>query len=400
MMSTKNLVKLANKWRRIAAASRKRISLPTSSTASEKGQFVVYTIDERRFALPLSYLESRVVMELLKMAEEEFGSGGDGRITLPCDSAFMEYAISLIQQSVAREMEEALILSLLSDLCSSNSASSLTHMSNERLPIKTCNTLSVPPRLLLIETYSYGGSIQFRKSICVKSLTASATTFSDLFCSFSIRGFGFPAHFIKLTSLMDQCFLHLSSNTLLNHGDGILHESRVTCQCDAAITAQSKLLSRHSKEFFYYSRLKWLNGSKTMWLKTTYQYYLKSNGPVHSLPTDRFKFIERLKTSNADKTSQPLEIQRLLELSAYTVLNSRESIFEQNRVTRQSDRSIASQSKLLLCHSKRAASPSPVMDTTGLGANPCDYYQPIAVKGDGPATLHSTIHVVLLPINQ
>ncbi|KAL8158848.1 hypothetical protein V2J09_000385 [Rumex salicifolius] len=135
---THNLVKLANKWRRIAAASRKRISLPTSSTASEKGQFVVYTIDERRFALPLSYLESRVVMELLKMAEEEFGSGGDGRITLPCDSAFMEYAISLIQQSVAREMEEALILSLLSDLCSSNSASSLTHMSNERLPISCC----------------------------------------------------------------------------------------------------------------------------------------------------------------------------------------------------------------------------------------------------------------------
>ncbi|KAL8158847.1 hypothetical protein V2J09_000384 [Rumex salicifolius] len=133
MMSTKNLVKLAQKWRRIAAASRKRISLPRSnsiktSTATEKGQFVVYTTDERRFALPLTYLQSRVVIELLRMAEEEFGLGSDGRITLPCDSAFMEYAISIIQQiSVATEMEEALILSL--------SASSLTHkmMSTKKL---------------------------------------------------------------------------------------------------------------------------------------------------------------------------------------------------------------------------------------------------------------------------
>ncbi|KAL8150940.1 hypothetical protein V2J09_020748 [Rumex salicifolius] len=89
MMSTKNLVKLANKWRRIAAASRKRISFPRSnntksSTTTEKGQFIVYTIDEKRFALPLAYLESQV--------------------------------------SVAAEMEEALILSL-SDFCCSTSSS-------------------------------------------------------------------------------------------------------------------------------------------------------------------------------------------------------------------------------------------------------------------------------------
>ncbi|KAL8158854.1 hypothetical protein V2J09_000391 [Rumex salicifolius] len=58
------------------------------------------------------------------MAEEEFGLGGDEHITLPCDSAFMEYI------SVATEMEEALILSL--------SASSLTHVSHEHLPISCC----------------------------------------------------------------------------------------------------------------------------------------------------------------------------------------------------------------------------------------------------------------------
>ncbi|KAL8158846.1 LOW QUALITY PROTEIN: hypothetical protein V2J09_000383 [Rumex salicifolius] len=127
MISTKNLVKLARKWRKIAVASRKRISLSRtnslkSSSAAEKGQFVVYTIDERRFVLPLAYLESQVVRELLRMAEEEFGLGGDGHITLPCDAGFMEYAISMIQQTVAKEMEEALILSL-SDFSCLNSAS-------------------------------------------------------------------------------------------------------------------------------------------------------------------------------------------------------------------------------------------------------------------------------------
>ncbi|KAL8158850.1 hypothetical protein V2J09_000387 [Rumex salicifolius] len=101
MISTKNLIKLA-KWRKITVASRKRISLSRtnslkSSSAAEKGKFVVYTINERRFALSLAYLESQVVRELLRMVEEEFGLGGDGRITLPCDSAIMEYAICLIQ---------------------------------------------------------------------------------------------------------------------------------------------------------------------------------------------------------------------------------------------------------------------------------------------------------------
>ncbi|KAL8158836.1 hypothetical protein V2J09_000373 [Rumex salicifolius] len=66
MISTKNLVKLVRRWRKIAVASRKRISLPrinsnkSSTAAAEKGQFVVYTIDERRYALPLAYLQSRV----------------------------------------------------------------------------------------------------------------------------------------------------------------------------------------------------------------------------------------------------------------------------------------------------------------------------------------------------
>ncbi|KAL9238457.1 hypothetical protein vseg_012874 [Gypsophila vaccaria] len=48
------------------------------------------------------------------MAEEEYGIAASGPITLPCDSSFMEYAISMIRKHVARDLEDALITSLCS----------------------------------------------------------------------------------------------------------------------------------------------------------------------------------------------------------------------------------------------------------------------------------------------
>ncbi|XP_057532238.1 auxin-responsive protein SAUR62-like [Amaranthus tricolor] len=44
--------------------------------------------------------------ELFKMAEEEFGVVASGPIVLPCDSSFMEYAISIIQRHVAEGLEK------------------------------------------------------------------------------------------------------------------------------------------------------------------------------------------------------------------------------------------------------------------------------------------------------
>ncbi|KAJ6692949.1 AUXIN-RESPONSIVE FAMILY PROTEIN [Salix purpurea] len=38
---------------------------------------------------------------------------------LPCDSAFMEYAITLIQKKVAKDVEKALLTTLASNRCSS-----------------------------------------------------------------------------------------------------------------------------------------------------------------------------------------------------------------------------------------------------------------------------------------
>ena len=44
------------------------------------------------------------------MSREEFGFGGDdGRITLPCDAAVMEYAICLLRRGVSAEVEKAFL---------------------------------------------------------------------------------------------------------------------------------------------------------------------------------------------------------------------------------------------------------------------------------------------------
>ncbi|KAL2904928.1 Auxin-responsive protein SAUR36 [Bienertia sinuspersici] len=47
---------MARKWHKITAASKKRISWPRS--VADKGHFVIYTIDGRRFTIPLEYLKS------------------------------------------------------------------------------------------------------------------------------------------------------------------------------------------------------------------------------------------------------------------------------------------------------------------------------------------------------
>ncbi|XP_021773705.1 auxin-responsive protein SAUR64-like [Chenopodium quinoa] len=127
MISTKKLIKMARKWQKIAAASRKKISW--SHPVANEGHFVVYTADGRRYMIPLAYLKSEIFIELLKIAEEEFGVTSSGPITLPCDSHFMDYVISMIQRCVADDLKKALIMSLTS--CR---YSSLSHEHQERNP--------------------------------------------------------------------------------------------------------------------------------------------------------------------------------------------------------------------------------------------------------------------------
>ncbi|XP_049386433.1 auxin-responsive protein SAUR68-like [Solanum stenotomum] len=128
---------MARKWHKFAAKQRKRISFPrngsdadscstSSSSIVEKGHFVAYTIDQRRYAFPLTYLENEVVRQLLNMSEEELGLPSGGPIKLPCDSAFMDYVVSLIKKGVAAgDLHKVLVLSIPSCCCSTSSDSCL-----------------------------------------------------------------------------------------------------------------------------------------------------------------------------------------------------------------------------------------------------------------------------------
>ncbi|KAK2982204.1 hypothetical protein RJ640_024949 [Escallonia rubra] len=121
MISTKTLAKMVKKWQNLVAIRRKRISFPRNSSdappATDKGHFVVYSEDGRRFVIPLVYLNNEVLIQLLKMSEEEFGLPGNGPITLPCDAFFMEFIISLLRRGVAEDLEKVLLMSVCQGRC-------------------------------------------------------------------------------------------------------------------------------------------------------------------------------------------------------------------------------------------------------------------------------------------
>lgn len=127
MISLKRLIAIARKWQKMAGIGNIRtMSLPgmSHSRLPHKGHFVVYSADKRRFVVPLTYLNCTVFRELLRMSEEEFGLPKDGPITLPCDSASMEYIVSVVKREVS-DVEMALVLSILA----------FTHCSSSCFPV-------------------------------------------------------------------------------------------------------------------------------------------------------------------------------------------------------------------------------------------------------------------------
>lgn len=75
MISPKKLIKMARKWQKVAAAGRKRMSLQrmdravdaescSTSSVADKGHFVVYSSDRRRFVIPLVYLNTEIFRKL------------------------------------------------------------------------------------------------------------------------------------------------------------------------------------------------------------------------------------------------------------------------------------------------------------------------------------------------
>ena len=82
--------------------------------------------------IPLAYLNTGIVRELLQMSKEEFGIQSDGPIILPYDSVFMDYVISIIQRGVAKDLERPLVMSIASRKFSSSSYF-LHEQNNEQL---------------------------------------------------------------------------------------------------------------------------------------------------------------------------------------------------------------------------------------------------------------------------
>ncbi|KAK6916796.1 Small auxin-up RNA [Dillenia turbinata] len=130
MISGKKLIKMARKWQTKAASGRKSISLSrkdssqnlderSPSSEVSEGHFVVYTSDQRRFVIPLLYLNNEIFAELLNMSEEEFGLPRDGPIILPCDATFMKYILLMIRRGVSQDLTKPLLSSIAS--CSLNS---------------------------------------------------------------------------------------------------------------------------------------------------------------------------------------------------------------------------------------------------------------------------------------
>lgn len=123
----------------MAALGRKSITSPikmdqvistSHRTSAEKGCFVAYTSDNVRFTLPIAYLDSRILREVLRLSEEEFGMRSQGPIVLPFESQFIGYVTALMQNKKKKandHVEKALVLSMPAFTCSSSYYYSLHH---------------------------------------------------------------------------------------------------------------------------------------------------------------------------------------------------------------------------------------------------------------------------------
>ncbi|KAL5984135.1 hypothetical protein ACLOJK_018237 [Asimina triloba] len=92
---------------------------PRKKSTPNKGHFIVYTTDGRRFAIPLAYHNSPIFQELFKLSEDEYGLPSDGPITIPCNGASMQYVLSSLQRAaMPKDVESALLLSMANGRCS------------------------------------------------------------------------------------------------------------------------------------------------------------------------------------------------------------------------------------------------------------------------------------------
>ncbi|XP_048135590.1 auxin-responsive protein SAUR62-like [Rhodamnia argentea] len=99
MMSPKKLMKMLRKWEKPVSSGMKRIS-----RSGCESDFII--------SIRQGCLHSNIDEELFKMYEEEFGLSRDSPITMLFNVVSMKYVVSLVQRSIAKDIERALLNSI------------------------------------------------------------------------------------------------------------------------------------------------------------------------------------------------------------------------------------------------------------------------------------------------
>ncbi|XP_020272257.1 auxin-responsive protein SAUR68-like [Asparagus officinalis] len=158
MVNSKKIIEMAKKWQKVASLGKSASSSQTgaqlhsdacSTSVAEKGHFIVYTSDSKRFMVPLRFLGSVIFVELLKMSEDELGLPSDGPILLPCDSVFMDDDGSLCV-SFLHEKLDSLPNELPNDCYSTTELYNLLVDVDCSLVVSTMYSIELP--LLLLDT--------------------------------------------------------------------------------------------------------------------------------------------------------------------------------------------------------------------------------------------------------
>ncbi|KAL3845379.1 hypothetical protein ACJIZ3_002782 [Penstemon smallii] len=89
-VSSKKLSKIIGKWKR-------------------KAHFVVYSKDNKRFHVPLCYLNHPIFRVLLEMAEEEYGFTVHGPLRVPFEKELVEYIFCLLKNKSVDEAQKAVL---------------------------------------------------------------------------------------------------------------------------------------------------------------------------------------------------------------------------------------------------------------------------------------------------
>ncbi|CAL9060678.1 unnamed protein product [Musa banksii] len=131
MISSRRILEIARRWRKMAALGRKRISWirrdasaesnTKNTSIADRGHFVVYSSEGRRFMVPLTLLNTRMFQELLRLSEEVFGFSCDGPISLPCDAVFLEHILPLLRKRGSKNAEREMLISGFMRHCSRSS---------------------------------------------------------------------------------------------------------------------------------------------------------------------------------------------------------------------------------------------------------------------------------------